>query len=96
MGIDQAHEQNKLFKIDGSATDLLNNAVLLKWTVKGPGITEMVWSFFSNDDADTEIPHHQEHTNAFEKQCREDVKSMWCYESLVIRLLSQKVNYFKL
>ena len=42
MGIDQAHEQNKLFKIDGSATDLLNNAALLIWTVKGPGITEMV------------------------------------------------------
>ena len=35
LGIDQAHEQNnKLVKIAGGATDLLNdNAALLKWTV---------------------------------------------------------------
>ena len=44
MGIDQAHEQNnKLVKIDGGATDLLNdNTALLKRKVRGPEITEMV------------------------------------------------------
>ena len=44
MGIDQAHEQNnKLVKIDGGATDLLNdNTAFLKWTVRGPEVTEMV------------------------------------------------------
>ena len=44
MGIDQAHEQNnKLVKINGSATDLLNNnTALLKWTVAGPEIAEML------------------------------------------------------
>ena len=44
MGIDQEHEQNnKLVKINGGATDFLNdNTALLKWTVRGPEITEMV------------------------------------------------------
>ena len=44
MGIDQAHEQNnELVKIDGGATDLLNdNTSLLKRKVRGPEITEMV------------------------------------------------------
>ena len=47
MGIDQASEQtNKLVKKDDGATDLLNNnAALLKRTVAGPEITEMVRSF---------------------------------------------------
>ena len=58
MGIDQAHGQNnKLVKIDGGATDLLDdNATLLKWTVAGPEIAEMVQTFRCNDDEDTEIP----------------------------------------
>ena len=30
----------------------------------------------SIDEEDTEIPHHHEDTNAFEKQFREDVKSL--------------------
>ena len=78
MGIDHAHEQNnKLVKIDDGANDFLNdNAALLKWTVVGPEIAEMVPSFHCNDDDDTEIPHHQEDTDAFEKQFREDVKSL--------------------
>ena len=78
MGIDQAHEQNNnLVKIDGGATDLLNgNAALLKWTVVGPEIAEMARSFGCNEDEDTEIPHHHEDTDAFEKQFREDVKSL--------------------
>ena len=44
MGIDQAHKQNnKLIKIDGGATDLLNdNAALFNWTVAGAEFTEMV------------------------------------------------------
>ena len=44
MGIDQAYEQNnKLVKIDCGATDLLNdNTAFLKWTVRGPEVTEMV------------------------------------------------------
>ena len=60
IGIDQAQKQNnKLVKIDGGVTDLLNdNAALLKWTVADPEIAEMVRSFFCNDDEDTEIPHH--------------------------------------
>ena len=78
MCIDQAHEQNnKLVKIDGGATDLLNdNAALLKWTVAGPEIAELVRSFHCNDYEDTEIPHHHENTDAFEKQFHEDVKSL--------------------
>ena len=54
MGIDQAHEQtNKLVKKDDGATDLVNNnAALLKRTVAGPQITEMVRSFRCNDDED--------------------------------------------
>ena len=80
MGIDQAREQtNKLIKKDDGATDLLNNNVaLLKWTVAGPEITEIVRSFYCNDDEDTEIPHHKD-TDVFNKQFREDVKSL-CYE----------------
>ena len=76
VGIDQAHEQNNKFvKIDGGATDLLNdNAAFLKWTVAGPEIAEMVRSFRCNDDEDTEIPHHHKDTDAFEKQFLEDVK----------------------
>ena len=60
MGIDQAHKQNnKLVKIDGGATDLLNdNAALFNWTVAGPEFTEMVPSFRCNDDEDTKISHH--------------------------------------
>ena len=78
MGIDQTHEQNNKFvKIDANATDLLNvNAALLKWTVAGPEIAEKVRSFHCNNDEDTEIPHHHENTDAFEKQFREDVKSL--------------------
>ena len=55
---------------------LSDNATLLKWIVAGPEITEMVRNFRSIDDEDTEIPHHHEDTNAFEKQFREDVKSL--------------------
>ena len=80
MGIDQAHTQknNRLVEIDGGATDLLNdNAALLKWKVTGPEIAETARSFRWNDDEDTEIPHHHEDTDAFEKQFREDVKSLW-------------------
>ena len=43
----------------------------------------MAGSFRCNDDEDTEIPHHHEDTDAFEKQFREDVKMkvlMRCYE----------------
>ena len=78
MGIDQVHKQNsKLVKTDGGASDLLNdNAALLKWTVTGPEITEMVRSFRCNDSEDMEIPHHHKDTDAFEKQFREDVKSL--------------------
>ena len=36
----------------------------------------MVRSFRWNEDEDTEIPHHHEDTDAFEKQFREDVKSL--------------------
>ena len=76
MDTDQAHEQNnRLVKIDGGATALLNdNAALLKWTVSGPEIAEMVRSFCCNDDEDMEIPHHHKDTDTFEKQFREDVK----------------------
>ena len=92
MRIDKAHEQNnKLVKIDGGATDLLNdNAALLKWTVARPEIAEMVRSFRCNDAEDTQIPHYHKDTDAFEKQICEDVKS------LVIHLLTQKVNCFTL
>ena len=56
----ESHEQNnKLVKIDGGATDLLNdNAALLKWTVARPEIAEMVRSFRCNDAEDTQIPHY--------------------------------------
>ena len=37
----------------------------------------MVRSFHCNDDEDTEIPHHHEEIAAFEKQFREDVKSLY-------------------
>ena len=56
---------------------LNDNAALLKWTVAGPEIAEMVRNFRCNDDEDTEIPHHHEDTDAFEKQFCEDVKSLY-------------------
>ena len=99
MGIDQVHEQNsKLVKIDGGASGLLNdNAALLKWTVAGSEITEMVQSFRCNDDETTEIPHHHKNTDAFEKQFCEDVSPyVMLWESSVIHLLRQKVNCFTL
>ena len=37
----------------------------------------MVRSFRCNVDEDTEIPHHREDTDAFKKQFREDVKSLF-------------------
>ena len=39
-------------------------------------MAEMVRSFRCNDDEDTEVPHHLENTDVFEKQFCEDVKSL--------------------
>ena len=36
----------------------------------------MIRSFRCNDHEETEVPHHHEDTDAFEKQFREDVKSL--------------------
>ena len=71
------NKTKKLVKIDGGTNDFLNdNAALLKWTVTVPEIAEMVRRFRYNDNKDTEIPHHHEDTDAFEKQFREDIKSL--------------------
>ena len=56
---------------------MLNDAALLKWTVAGPEIAEMVRSFRCNDYEDTEIPHYHEDTDTFEKQFCGDVKSLY-------------------
>ena len=37
----------------------------------------MVRSFRCNNDEDSEIPHHHDDTDAFVKNFREDVKSLW-------------------
>ena len=55
---------------------LNDNAAHLKWTVESPEIAEMIRSFHCNDDEDMEISYHHEDTDAFEKQFREDVKSL--------------------
>ena len=78
MGIDQAHEQtNELVKKDDGATDLANNnaALLKQWQV----LRSLKWSEASVAmTMKTEIPHHKD-TDVFNRQFREDVKSL-CYE----------------
>ena len=77
MRVDQAHEQNnKVVKVDGGATGILENeTALLKWAVAGPIISDLL------NQADQDLPNpqkppkHHEHTDLYEKNFRKDRNS---------------------
>ena len=76
MGVDQAHEQNKVVKVDGGAIDILENEIaLLKWAVAGPIISDLL------NQADQDLPNpqkpskHHEDTDLCENNFRKDRNS---------------------
>ena len=74
MEIDQAHEQkNKILKTDGGVIGILDNpTALLKWTICGPVISEIL-----KEDEDENLPElHHEDTASFEKDFCKDRDSL--------------------
>ena len=73
MGIDQAHEQNKILKTDGEVIGILDNpTALLKWAICRPVIVEILKE---EEDGNLHELHHED-TASFEKDFSKDRDSL--------------------